>query len=196
MAAAWPGRSSSSVTSMAAIPAAQAMGLPPKVVEWMMGFGIRTSQISGDAMKADSGITPPPIDFPDAHDVGHDAGVVHAPEATGPSHTGLNLVGDEQRAVGRAQLPHPRQVVRRRDDAAGLPLYRLDHERGDRGAHLTRLGQLGLERLRVAVGHEPHVLQSAQERLPERGLAHQREDCPWTCRGTRRAWTRSVFRRV
>ena len=52
------------MTVMAAIPAAQAIGLPPKVVECMTGFGIRTSQISGVETNADSGITPPPIDLP------------------------------------------------------------------------------------------------------------------------------------
>ena len=64
MSAAWPGRSSSSVTWIAAMPAAQAIGLPPNVVEWMIGLGIITSQISGGAMKAESGMTPPPIDLP------------------------------------------------------------------------------------------------------------------------------------
>ncbi len=64
MAAAWPGRSSSSVTWMAASPAAQASGLPPKVVEWMIGLGIITSHTVGFAMNAERGITPPPIDLP------------------------------------------------------------------------------------------------------------------------------------
>ena len=41
-----PGRSSSSVTLMAAMPAAQAIGFPPNVVEWMIGLGIITSHIS------------------------------------------------------------------------------------------------------------------------------------------------------
>src|SRR4026208_2010148 len=49
---------------MAARPAAQASGLPPKVVEWMIGLGIITSQIWALEMNAESGMTPPPIDFP------------------------------------------------------------------------------------------------------------------------------------
>ena len=53
--AAWPGRSSSSVTLIAAMPAAQASGLPPKVDEWMNGFGSSTFQISGVDM--DKGVT-------------------------------------------------------------------------------------------------------------------------------------------
>ena len=64
VAAAWPGRSSSSVTLTAAMPAAQASGLPPKVDEWMNGFGSSTFQISGVDMNADSGITPPPSALP------------------------------------------------------------------------------------------------------------------------------------
>ena len=64
MAAAWPGRSSSSVTWIAARPAAQASGLPPNVVEWMIGLGIITSQTVGFAMNAESGMTPPPSDLP------------------------------------------------------------------------------------------------------------------------------------
>jgi hypothetical protein len=38
--------------------------LPPKVVEWMIGLGIITSQMAAVEMNAESGITPPPIDFP------------------------------------------------------------------------------------------------------------------------------------
>ena len=191
MDAAWPGRSSSRVTSMAAMPAAHAMGFPPKVVEWMIGLGTRTSQISPGAMKADSGITPAADRLADAHDVGDDTGVVHAPEAAGPAHAGLDLVGDQQRPERRAELTYPRQVVRRRHDAAGLPLHRLDDERGDRCADLVRLGQLGLEGIRVAIGHEPHVLQPAEERLPEGSLPHERKAAHRLAVKPTRAWRRT-----
>ena len=49
---------------MAAMPAAQASGLPPKVEEWMNGFVSSTSQIFGVDMKAESGMTPPPSALP------------------------------------------------------------------------------------------------------------------------------------
>jgi hypothetical protein len=48
----------------AAIPAAQAMELPPNVVEWIAGFGTSASQMDGVEMNADKGITPPPRAFP------------------------------------------------------------------------------------------------------------------------------------
>ncbi len=62
--AAWPGRSSASVTLIAAMPAAQASGLPPNVEEWMNGLLSSTPQILGVEMKADSGMTPPPMALP------------------------------------------------------------------------------------------------------------------------------------
>ena len=43
------------------MPAAHAIGFPPNVVEWMIGLGINTSQISGGEMNAESGMMPPPI---------------------------------------------------------------------------------------------------------------------------------------
>ena len=67
-------------------------------------IGIITSQTVGVAMNAESGITPPPMDFPEAHDVGDHVPVVHAPEFAGTPHAGLNLVGDEESAVPGAEL--------------------------------------------------------------------------------------------
>ena len=99
MAAACPGRSSSSVTWIAAMPAAQASGLPPNVVEWMIGLGIITSQTSGVAMNAESGMTPPPSDLP-RHMMSGTTSQWSTPHSrAGPAHPGLDLVRDEQRTV-------------------------------------------------------------------------------------------------
>jgi hypothetical protein len=115
------------------------------------------------------------MDFPTHMMSGTVAGVVHSPERAGTAHAGLDLVRDEERAVSRAQLPRARQVHLGRHDAAGLSLYRLDHEAGDRCPHLRSLGELGLQGVRVAVRHESDVLEAAGERFAERGFAHERE---------------------
>ena len=49
---------------MAAMPAAQAIGFPPKVVECNTGLGMSTSQMAGVEMNAESGMIPPPSDLP------------------------------------------------------------------------------------------------------------------------------------
>src|SRR4030095_4282442 len=103
----------------------------------------------------------------DAKDVGLDVPVVHSPEPAGATHTGLDLVGHHESAEAGAEIPHPRQVIVRRNHTARLSLHWLDTERRDWRADLLRLGQLGFERLGVAIGHEAYVLQTAQERLPE-----------------------------
>ena len=161
--------------AIAAIPAAQAIGLPPKVVEWMIGLGISTSQISAVEMNAESGMTPPPIDLP-MHMMSGTTSQWSTPQSlpVRPIPVWISSAMRSSAEAG-ADLAHPRQVVLRRNHAARLSLHRLDHERRDRRAHLFRLGQLGFERLGIAVRHEAYVLQTAQERLPERGLSHQRQ---------------------
>jgi hypothetical protein len=101
--------------------------------------------------------------------------VVHSPERPGAAHPGLDLVRDEQGAVPGAQIAGPRQVLLGRHDAAGLSLHRLHHESRHRRPYLLRFGELRLQRVRVAVRHEAHVLQPARERLAERAFSHERE---------------------
>lgn len=52
------------MTWIAAMPAAQASGLPPKVEVWMKGFPSSTPQMRGVETKAESGMTPPPSALP------------------------------------------------------------------------------------------------------------------------------------
>jgi hypothetical protein len=144
--AAWPGRSSSSVTVIAAMPAAQAIGFPPKVVECSTGFGTSTSQIAGVEMNADSGMTPAADGLAEAHDVRLDIPVIDTPEFPGPSHPGLNLIRNQQRAVAGAQLAGPGQVIVRRHHRAGFALHGFDDKGGDRRADGLRLRKFLLER--------------------------------------------------
>ena len=64
-------------------------------------------------------------------DVRLDAPMLDRPHLAGPPGAGLDLVGDEQDAVLRAQLPEPLEEAVLGDDVATLALDRLDHDRGD-----------------------------------------------------------------
>ena len=66
----------------------------------------------------------------------------------GPAQPGLDLIGDHERAVRRAQVPDGGQVTRRRHHDAGLALDRLDQDAHHVGVH--RRGQRG----GVPVGHD------------------------------------------
>src|SRR5579872_2612906 len=101
--------------------------------------------------------------------------MIDAPELSGSSHSRLDLVGDQKRTVPRAQLTGFGEVVPWGFNRTRFTLYGLHNKRGDRCTDCLRLGQLILERGRVAIRRKSHNQQSSTERLAERGLAHQRE---------------------
>ena len=84
-------------------------------------------------------------------DVGHDVLVVAGERAAGAGQAGLDLVGDHQHLGAVAQRADLLEVALRRDDHAALALDRLEQD-GDGG-----LVDGGLERLEVAVRHEPEA---------------------------------------
>ena len=79
--------------------------------------------------------------------VGHDALAVAREGRADAAETRLDLVGDEEDVVPRADLAHRREVALRRDDDARLALDRLE----EHGGGLGRDG--GLDRSGVAVRH-------------------------------------------
>ena len=79
---------------------------------------------------APTGTWPPESAFAKQHHVGLDAPVLDREEAAGAAEAGLDLVGDEQRAVLAAELGAPREVVVGRHVHA-LALDRLDDEGRD-----------------------------------------------------------------
>ena len=104
--AAWPGKSSSSMTSILAEAAAQQIGLPPKVLEVLArlqavgdlgrGDGGRDRKAVGDALGVDqmSGSTP---------------NCSIAKNVAAATETGLHLVADEEDAVVVEDLLDPRK---------------------------------------------------------------------------------------
>ena len=90
------------------------------------------------------------------HDVGLDPGVLVGPQAAGPTHAGLDLVEDQQRARGITELAQPRQVVLVGHVDAALALDRLHQDGG--GAIVDR----PFHRAQVVVGD---VLEPRHERL-------------------------------
>src|SRR6476619_2420178 len=102
-----------------------------------------------------------------AHDVRSNTPVIYSPEFPGSSHTGLDLVGNEQGTVLGAELTSPGEVVGGWNHSARLPLYRLQDNARDLGTHGLRAAELGCQRVGIAVGDEAYVLESRLERLPE-----------------------------
>ena len=124
--------------------AAQATGLPPKVVPWLPGWSRSPRVADGDAgadrdaagqalgQRDDVGATTP----------GRRA--VGEPGA-GAADAGLHLVEPQQRAVLVGDLAGGREVAVGRDDDAGLALDRLEHDGGG------LVGDRGGQRVGVAV---------------------------------------------
>ena len=80
------------------------------------------------------------------HHIGLDVPVIDGEKPAGPSHAGLDFVGDEQSAVFPAQIERAAQIAVIRDGDAFV-LDRLDDESGD----LAR-GQGPLKRPEIAEG--------------------------------------------
>ncbi len=99
--------------------------------------------ISARPVTAASG-RPPAMPFAVVIRSGHDALVLAGEPVAGAAEPGLDLVGDEQDAVGPAPLGDLGQEAGRRDDEAALALDRLDEHRGG-----VRLADLGVHQ-----GHE------------------------------------------
>ncbi len=70
--------------------------------------------------------------------VRHDVLVIAGEPVAGAAETGLDLVGDEDDAVGAAECGQPWQEAIRRDDEPALALHWLDDDRG--GVLLAHLG--------------------------------------------------------
>src|SRR5450756_3240108 len=87
----------------------------------------------------------------------------------GAAVAGLDLVHDEQGAVGTAQLGHASQVAGGRDAYSALTLDRLDDHGGDPGV------QGALERAHVIVGDEPVAGHLRPELVAVPGLARRRD---------------------
>ena len=103
------------------------------------------------------------------HEVRLDPPVLRRQKATGAPHAGLDLVGDEQRAVGPAQAGRFGQIVVARE-IDPLPLNRLDHERRD-----VTPGERPLERGEVVEGHRGAGADERPEPLAKRSVAAQRQ---------------------
>ena len=69
----------------------------------------------------------------DGDQVGHDAGVLDAPERAGAAHAGLHLVVDVEDAVRLAPLVEAADELGRHDGEAALALHRLEDHAGHRG---------------------------------------------------------------
>ena len=119
---------SSSMVPSTASAAAQATGLPPKVVPWLPGS--KNAPAAPVAMVAPIGM-PPPRPLARVTMSGGSRqlalGVVGEP-ATGAADAGLHLVDPQQRAVLGGDPPGGGEVALGRDDHAGLALDRLEHD--------------------------------------------------------------------
>ena len=84
----------------------------------------------------------------DEQDVGLDAPVLDRPHLPGAAGARLDLVGDEQDAVLGAQLAQALEEAVLGDDVAALALDRLDDDRGDLVAGISRLNSTSSNHLR------------------------------------------------
>ena len=73
---------------------------------------------------------PPPSALPSRYTSGTTPSRSHANVVADAAETRLDLVGDEQHVVPRADLAHRAEVALGRDDDAGLALDRLDEHGG------------------------------------------------------------------
>ncbi len=96
--------------------------------------------------------------------------MIGSEQAAGAAEPGLDLVGDEEDVVARADLADPPQVPLGRDDHAALALDRLDDE--GRGVRRDR----GLERVGVAVRHEREAGGERAEAGPVERLGAEADD--------------------
>src|SRR4051794_4269017 len=101
--------------------------------------------------------------------------MVHAPQLSRSSHPRLDLIGNEQSSIKGAELTRPGEIFSRRNNPAGLSLYRLQYQTGNLNPNRCAAPEFGLQRVRIAVRHETHVLQPGLKRLPKRRLSHQRK---------------------
>ena len=175
--AACSSRPSFSMVSMTARPAAQATGLPPKVVPWLPG-----SKRCPAGAEADDGADGDAAAeaLRDRDEVGRGLRAVGEPLA-GASQAGLDLVEPQQRTGLGGDGARGRQIAGGRDDDAGLALDRLEHHGG------RLVGDGGAERVDVGVRDEGDL---ARERLERRAvglLGRQRE-------GAHRATVEGTFR--
>ncbi len=105
--------------------------------------------------------------------VGLHAFVLARERAAGAAQARLDLVGDQQHPVLGAQLARTAQVAVGRHDDAGLALDRLHQE-----PHHVGVGERGLERIGVAVGHGLEPRRERPEpaaRVRVGGEAHDRD---------------------
>ena len=116
----WPGRSSSSMTSILAEAAAQQIGLPPKVERCSPGFRLSAISGRGDAWPLIG--KPSAMPLASDHDVRIDPEVLDREERAAATETGLHLVADEEDAVVVEDLLDPPEVgIGRHDDPALAP---------------------------------------------------------------------------
>ena len=164
MAVACSSRPSFSMVSRTARAAAQATGLPPKVVPWLPGCSRVAASPRRDA-GADRDAAAQALGHGDDVGVGHRSGEPLA----GAADAGLHLVEPEQRAVVAGDLAGGGEVVGGRDDHARLALDRFEDD--GRGLVGDGLRERGL----VAVRHEGDVAGQRLERRAVRLLRRQRE---------------------
>ena len=114
------------MVSRTASPAAQATGLPPKVVPCWPGCSSSAAAAEGDGGAERQAAAEA---LGEGDDVRHDAlvGLVLEP-VPGAADAGLDLVEDEQGAGGGGDLPGGLEVAGGRDDDAVLALDRLDDD--------------------------------------------------------------------
>jgi hypothetical protein len=182
-------RPSCSITSMVASAAAQAVGLPPKVLPSMPG---PTASITAARPTTAPSGNPLASDFAVASKIRFETVVIDRPPASRAAHARLHLVVDPERADPVGVPPQAAQERSGRGDEAALARDRLDDERGhlalpDGGAHqVLELPQVGVarrlavepERIAVEVGvvGAVHLGRTRREAgLVGIGLAGQRE---------------------
>ena len=147
--------------------AAQATGLPPKVVPWLPGC----SRVAAAprATVAPIGMPPPrPLARVTTSGAYAVEELVGEPGA-GAADAGLHLVEPEQRAVLVGDALGGGEVAGARDDDAGLALDRLEDDGGD------RVVDGGLERGHVVVRHEGDVAGQRLEGVAVGRLRGERE---------------------
>ena len=186
-------RPSASIVSIAASPARQAIGLPPKVLACIPGLSAAAT--SGLAI-ATPAATPGGQGLGAGQDVGLDAVMLVGEPLAGPAQAGLDLVEDQQDAPLVAEPADPFEVAGSREVDPPFALDRLDHdggglvvERGGQGLQVVvrDVREAGDHRLEAGVilglgrGREGGVgpaVEAALHRhdlVPARGVA----DTPW-----------------
>ena len=165
----WSSRPSASIVSSTASAAAQATGLPPKVVPWLPGWS--RSPASPRPMQA-------PIGMPAAEALGQGDDVGRRSPATrvwwanqAPVRPMPVCTSSSQSSApcSRGDLAGGGEVAVGRHDHAGLALDRLEDDRGG------LVGDGGRERRGVAVRDEGDVAGQRLERLAVGRLGGQRE---------------------